>query len=323
MARQSLQAYEESTRYPHESRPLSQQPDQVHPFLSITEDAVLRLADGSVARGVHVRTTQERVFIQGDESVLLSVSMVRDDGVVQPVRVIRATAREIPASNSGSLYPVVDVNFNDDGLDGDVFAGDSVQSVRLQPARQGFAGLAGVLRVEVVLAHAGRQASVWFDLTLTGAAPALWKGPVHEALEDGSLSFYLGAEVKEPGRYVVTGRVDDATGRPLALLTFNDDVAAGTQAFRLSLFGKLVHDAQPVFPLRLRDVEAFLLRPDRFPDRAMMPPRAGTVHMSARHPLSAFSAAEWQDEERHRYLVELQRDVNDAQSRIIELEGQR
>ncbi|WP_156901580.1 hypothetical protein [Azohydromonas australica] len=51
----------------------------------------------------------------------------------------------------------------------------------------------------------------------------------------------------------------------MALLTFNDEVAAGAQELRLSLFRLLVRDVKPVFPLTLRDVEAFLLRPAAFP----------------------------------------------------------
>ena len=323
MASQTLQAYRESTRYPHEARPASEQPDQLFPNRPIVEDLPLRMADGSAARGVHVRTTQERVFLKGDESVHLSVSLRGDDGAGLPARVLRASVREVPASNTGSLYPVSSVSFNDDGADGDVRAGDGVHGVRLQPARQGFAGLSGALRVEAVLQHAGREVPVYFDLVLTGAPPAVWTGTVRDALEDGSLAFHLGAEVREPGRYVVTGRVDDARGRPLALLTFNDEVGAGPQTLRLSLFGKLVRDAKPVFPLTLRDVEGFLLKPDSFPDRALMERLASTVHVSARHPLTAFSEAEWQGEERSRYLAELQRDVDDAQARVADLEARR
>ncbi|NML18923.1 hypothetical protein [Azohydromonas caseinilytica] len=318
-AQQTLEAYRASTRYPHEARPLAEQPDQVRPNLPIEEDAPLRLADGRAARGVHLRTSQERVFVQGDESVRLSLSLRGDDGAVLPLRVVRATAREVPPPNTGSLYPVVPVNFNDEGLDGDLQARDGVQGVRLQPERQGFAGLSGQLRVEVVLQHAGQEAVVFFDMVLTGAPGAVWTGSVREALEEGSLNFYLGAEVRVPGRYVVTGRVDDATGRPLALLSFNDEVGAGAQEFRLSLFGKLVRDAQPVFPLTLRDVEAFLLRPDSFPDRSLMARRTGTVLVTRHHPLAAFSPAEWQSEERSRYLAELQRDVSEAQGRLTQL----
>ncbi len=322
-AQQTLQAYRQTTRYPPEARLLSEQRDQARPNLPVVEVLPLRLADGSVARGVRVRTSQERVFVQGEESVRLSVSLRADDGTALPLRIVRASAREIPPPNTGSLYPVASVNFNDEGVDGDVQARDGVYGVRLQPQRQGFAGLSGALRVEVVLEHATRQASVYFDLVLTGMPPAVWTGAVREALEDGTLNFYLGVEVKEPGQYVVSARVDDARGRPVALLTYNDEVAAGAQEFRLSLFGLLVRDVKPVFPLTLRDVEAFLLRPDAFPDRSLMERRPGTLHVSARHSLDAFSTAEWQGEERGRYLAQMQRDVDEAQAKVTQLEARR
>ena len=34
--------------------------------------------------------------------------------------------------------------------------------------------------------------------------------------------FHLPLDVRIPGRYIVNGRVDDARGRPVALLTFNE-----------------------------------------------------------------------------------------------------
>jgi hypothetical protein len=45
--------------------------------------------------------------------------------------------------------------------------------------------------------------------------------------------------------------------------------------------------------------------------------------VSAHYPLTAFSDAEWQSEERDRYLAELQRDVDEAQARLTQLEAQR
>ena len=65
----------------------------------------------------------------------------------------------------------------------------------------------------------------------------------------------------QPGRYVITGRVDDASGRPLALVTFNNELGAGAQQVPLQVYGRLVRDANAVFPLTLHDVEGFLLRP--------------------------------------------------------------
>lgn len=85
-------------------------------------------------------------------------------------------------------------------------------------------------------------------------------------------------------RCVVSGRVDDANGVPFALVQFNDEVATGSREFKLQVFGALVLDKRPAFPLRLRDVDGFLLIPDKFPDRATMARQPGVVHTSANYP---------------------------------------
>jgi hypothetical protein len=213
----------------------------------------------------------------------------------------------------------VPMNFNDEGTSGDLAAGDGIYGVQLQPATQGFAGLFGQIRIELALQYRNQQGQTYFDVMYTPDPPATWEGGVTDALEDGSLNFHLKASVKEAGRYVVTGRVDDANGKPFALVTFNEEVSAGAQDIRLMLFGKLVRDFKPAMPLTLRDVEAFLLRPDAFPDRRLMPRLAGSVHVSKSYPISGFSDAPWTSEERSRYLAALTRDVTEAQTKVEQL----
>ncbi len=78
----------------------------------------------------------------------------------------------------------------------------------------------------------------------------------------------------------------------------------------------MVRDAKPVFPLTVRDVNAFLLHADSFPDRSLMPRLPGKVHVSQDYSLASFADAEWDAEERSRYLSELGRDVASAQARV-------
>ena len=183
---------------------------------------------------------------------------------------------------------------------------NGVFTMVMQPARQGFASFA---RYGAAGTGTGIQAdspvSCFFDLVYSPEQAATWLPGVREALEGGSLAFYARAQVLLAGRYVVTARIADANGKAIALAQFNAEVAAGTAEFRLPLFGKLVRDSQPAFPLQLRDVEAFLLKPDTFPDRVMLPRLAGVQHTSKVYPLASFADAEWQSDERARYLAEL------------------
>ena len=100
---------------PLRSQPSSAHPDQLYPNRPIDEDHALRTRDGKAASGVRLRTSQERVFVQGSESVRFTVSLVDEAGRTQPLRVKRAWAHELPKPNTASLFPEVPLNFNDDG----------------------------------------------------------------------------------------------------------------------------------------------------------------------------------------------------------------
>jgi hypothetical protein len=139
---------------------------------------------------------------------------------------------------------------------------------------------------------------------------------VREAVENGSLNFYLKAEVRQAGRYIVTGRVDDAKGKPFALVTFNDLLQTGPNEVRLTMFGKLMRDQEAALPLTLRDVDGYLLKENTDPDRALMPRLEGKAFVGKPHPLKAFSDAEWDSEERSRYLDEFGKDLALARSAL-------
>ena len=106
------------------------------------------------------------------------------------------------------------------------------------------------------------------------------------------------------------------SGQPFALISFNDELSAGPKEIKLNLFGKLLVDEKPAFPLTLRDVDGFLLKENASPDRALMPRLAGKVLVSRVYPLTVFSEAEWDSEERARYLAEYGRDVESAQAHL-------
>jgi hypothetical protein len=179
----------------------------------------------------------------------------------------------------------------------------------LAPAQTGLAGFNGTIRTQVSYNVDGRNGVVMFDVIYTPELPAVWTGQVREAVENGSLTFILPAEVRMPGRYIVSGRVDDARGKPFALLTFNDVLGPGPNEIRLILFGKLMRDQEAALPLTLRDVDGYLLKENTDPDRALMPRLEGKVFTGRKHPLKGFSDEEWQSEERTRYLTEFAKDL--------------
>ncbi len=311
--------YRDATRYPHESRPLTEHPDQVRPFDAITEDNKLRGANGEPVKGVKLRTTQERVFASGADTIKLTVQAVDDTGATQPLRISSASAQSVPEGKTLSQVIQTNIIFADDGQGADSAAADGTYSTRLAPKEQGFANHAGTVRVLVKLNAGGQEGVAHFDVIYNPDVPAKWLG-VREAIEAGSLNFYFKVQVAQTGRYVASARVDDANGKPFALMQFNDEVASGEREFKMHVFGALVHDKRPAFPLRVRDVDGFLLIENRFPDRALMARQNGVVHTTGRYSVDNFSPKEWTSEERERYLTEYANDAEVARQQLARLQ---
>jgi hypothetical protein len=323
-ASQVFTSYRDATRYPHESRPIADAPDQVRPFDPVVEEKTMRNERGEPVKGITLKTGQDRVFLSGQDSVKFNVQATDSSGKVLPLLITRAAAQSVPDGRQLTQLRATNLDFSDAGSSSaggvDDVAGDGNFSARLSPATQGFAGFAGTIRVLVFVRADGKEGVAHFDVIYTEDAPAAW-GTIREAQEQGSLNFYLKANVRLAGRYVVSSRVDDARGQPFALVSFNEEVAAGAQEFKLHLFGALIRDKRPVFPLKLRDVDGFLLIPDKFPDRLMMARRAGVVHTSGSYTAESFSPNEWSSEERNRYLAEYGRDLDAARSELERLGG--
>src|SRR5215218_1156437 len=294
-ARHTLESYREATRYPPQSRPMREQPDQVHPAAPEREVPV-RSATGEETE-LQLRLRQSRVFVAGEESVDFSVACEDRRGTPQRCEVLSAQASEPDylAGGGGALTPVP-VAFTD--------AGDGVLTARFQPGRQGFAMYSGNLRVALQVRAAGVTTGAGFDILYTPRPPATFTGRVREALEAGSLQLYVGLQVRKSGRYVLAGRVDDADGKPFAYVSFNEELAEGAQEARFTVFGRLLRDEQPRQPLRLRDVEGFLLLESGDPDRELLAAQLGPVHTLRSYPPTAFSDAEWQSPERQAHLDE-------------------
>lgn len=318
-AQATLDGYRTSAQYPHESRPIEEHPDQVRPFEPISEERALRMPGGTAPQDVKLLTTQERVFASGTESSRITVALQSAQGRPLPLRVTRAVIREVTPPGATASTAEFTPDANDAGRAGDARAGDGVISVLVHPAAQGFGGFAGTVRLELLLEHAGQPGFLYFDLVYSPETAAVWLPGVREAALPAGIDFFVKAMVRLAGRYVVSARIDDAQGEPVALASFNAEVAAGEQEFRLPVFGKLLRDTSPAMPLKVRDIEAFLLKPDRFPDRVMLPRRAGVQHTSRVHAIASFSNAEWEGEEKTRYLTELTKDVDEATREVQRL----
>lgn len=308
-------SYREGSKYPASSRPMSQNPDQAYPNRPVTDMSPMRTGDRSSNPNILVQTSQSRVYMAANESVAFSIRAVSPDGTVLPLVVTRAVAAGIMTTGSRPTTQVA-LAFADDGGGADPVPGDGAFAAVLTPAQTGLAGFHGTIRTEVRYTAGGQKGVLIFDVIYSPTVPAVWAGPPREIVEDGSLAFVLRADVRKPGRYVVTGRIDDARGRPFALATFNEVLGPGPNDIKLTVFGKLMHDGAPALPLTLRDVDGYLLKENTDPDRELMPRLEGPVMKSRTATLNGISDAEWTSEERERYLTEFAKDRRQARGEL-------
>lgn len=315
LADHTLCSYRTTSQYPFGSRPISENPDQVRPNAPVTEMRPMQQDSGGANPNVQIQTSQSRVYMASNEAVAFSLRAVDPNGQVLPLVITRAVAQGITYNGMRST-PTVTVPFVDDGSGADPVPNDGAFAGVLAPGQTGLAGFAGTIRTEVRFSVNGKAGTVRYDVIYTPELPAVWSGQPREALENGSLNFYLPLDVRMPGRYVVSGRVDDAKGRPFALLTFNDVLGPGPNQIKLVMFGKLMRDQDAALPLTLRDVDGYLLKEGADLDRALMPRLEGPVYTSKTYAARNFSDAEWQSEERTRYLNEFGKDVAKAKSAL-------
>lgn len=310
-----LCSYRATSQYPFSSRPISENPDQVHPNELVTEQRPMHLDGGGANPDVQIQTSQSRVYMASNEAVAFSLRAVDARGQVLPLVITRALAQGITYRGTRGT-PQVSVPFVDDGSGADPVPNDGAFAGVLSPGQTGLAGFAGTIRTQVNYSVNGKAGSAIYDVIYTPELPAVWSGQPREALDNGSLDFILPLDVRMPGRYVISGRVDDAKGRPFALLTFNDILGPGPNQIKLLMFGKLMRDQDAALPLTLRDVDGYLLKEGTDPDRAMLPRLEGKVYTSKTTSNKGFSEAEWQSEERTRYLTEFSKDVASAKAEL-------
>jgi hypothetical protein len=312
-AKFSLDTYVQSTRYPPESRHIREHPDQEQPAAPERTRALKK-----DSADVQLKLKQDKVFAAGDEVVTFSVGC--ENGQTHqplPCQVLNARAHEAEHMLAGQEPTAgVPLAFVDDGSQGDVLAGDGTSTASFQPSKQGFPLFSGTLRVSFQVRSGNAEGNAFFDFLYTPAPPARFTGKVREAVENGSLKIYLGFQVRKAGRYVLAARVDDEAGVPFAYVTFNEELPEGAQEVNFVVFGKLIRDEAPTLPLKLRDVEGFLLKESGDPDRELLTTLRGYVHTTREYPNTVFSDAEWQSEERSRYINEFTKDVKEAQQEL-------
>lgn len=314
-ARFTLDSYVEANKYPPESRPIEEHPDRVRPNDFTPAKLHLKRKDGKDT-DILLTRYQSRFHMVGDESVVFTIKCETSEGPV-PCKVASAQANAAPSEEKGRYTgPPVPLAFVDDGTGGDEKADDGTFTVTFEPSKTPLRTFHGRITIDLQLAPDQEDGTTTWYVEYTPSPPAVFTRKVREVLENGSLSLYVGIDVKRAGRFVITGRVDEDGGKSFAYLPFNEELAVGAQEVKLVVFGRLIRDRSPAFPLVLRDVEGFRLIPDAHPDRELMSLMAGKVHTTDSYRVSAFSEAVWDSEEKQRHVAEFTKDVKEAEAQV-------
>ena len=308
-AEERLAAYRTFANYPPGSRPARENSDQLFPMAPVLRGTPLSHA-GQPSEHILLKLRQDRLVVVGEESIELGIRCEDSQASVLPCAVQSAQVSALPLESGKppGQRPVSFVKDQAAGRQGELVA-------TLRPIDLKLVDTTWPLRVDVKL-QAGRdpveQGSAMFDFLFTPEPPAVSTGPVREAVVDGSLTLTYGLSVKRAGRYVLHARVDDAAGKPVGYLEWNELLKVGQQEVKLVLFGKLLIDENPRWPLKVRDFDGFLLKEGVDPDREQIPTRSGYQNTTQVYSLSAFSKKEWQSEEKSRHEREFEKDVEQA-----------
>lgn len=257
---QSRRARAAYGQYPPHSRPLRESedllvPEQVPP----TVRPLAPPAPTGIQGQVVIRQTQDRVFLRPGTAVTVGLEATVA-GEPVPVSVLSAVLVRAEGSPPVPSAPVQRVAFGEAG---------AARVASFTPA-EALAGYAGDLLLQVDAEAGGERGALVYAFVYTGEPPAAFTGRARDRLEGGSVVFEAGVDVRRPGRYRITARVDDAAGKPLALARFDGELSAGAVEVPLVLFGKIARDEGGASPFVLRDVEGFRLLDGVYPDRETM-----------------------------------------------------
>ena len=315
----TLCSYREASKYPMNSRPISEHPDQIYPNQAITENHAMRKSDGKTDASIQISSSQSRVYLAANEDVRFSLQAKDANQQSLPLFVTRAFSNTL-SFNADRPIAQVPLAFADNGRDGDAQANDGISSAILHPANSSFSTFNGTIRTQIEYTVNGQAGRMFFDVIYSPELPATWAGKIRDVIENGALVFYLPIEVRQAGRYIINARLDDAKGQAFALLNFNELLPQGRTEIRLTAAGNLLRDQEANFPMSLRDIDGYLLKENVDPDRALIPRIEAVAHKTKNYSLKGFSDAEPDTEERRRHLKEFNKDVELAKAALVALD---
>ena len=247
--------------------------------------------------GLFYIVTADKYAVIGEDSItfiLMASTRKALDAEKSPVKILSAELRK--GQSHISAKRVMDIRFNDEGMDGDRKAGDYTYSVQITPSKTAaLSDYHGRVQVYVKFEVNGIQTEslVPFEFFPQKTIPATFTGNFEERVEDGSLVIYAELNVKRAGYYIVDANLFDSLEVPVAYTRFKGDLEGGRQKVRLLFFGKVIRDVAPESPFKLRNLRGYRLLEGKSPDREIIPWYTKEFTSKTYRILDDFSDKEW------------------------------
>jgi hypothetical protein len=272
-------------RYPLGSQPLALKTDMLMPHH--VEPLMRALSTEKGDGKLRVEQNQSRVYLRPGQTAVASFKILYEG---HPTNIdIQASNLTREANGPAPEAKVASIAFHDDGVAPDEIGGDGVYTaIVATPSDNPPCGM----NLFVDLASNGESGRLVFPFIQTGPEPAKFTHEARVALEDGSVVFYAGITVEQPGLFEILGRVYDSTGAPAVLCRFHDQLTTDTREIRLVAYGKVLLDEGAVPPLTLRDLEGWRFSLGQYPDRDLMDDWEGGV-VSPAYSIGSFTQQSW------------------------------
>lgn len=215
-----------------------------------------------------------------------------------PLKIHAATVNTVSGSEQGRI---MNLEYRDDGKNGDAKAGDFIYTNRFVPSSLQELRTSKQVHIQAnVEAEGGATRVMTRDFGYT-PRPPLEVERVTDAIVNGHLEVTLHVEVFEPGTYTIEANCMASDGEtPIAYMREFYKLAAGKQKATLRFFGKIFHDKGFDGPYVIKDIRGFLRFFDT--DEAPLWFSWENNHRTAAYNRAKLDAAEWDDEEKRQRI---------------------
>lgn len=232
-----------------------------------------------------------------------------DDQKRVPIKISEAYIMALSGPKPGR---VSQLQFKDDGLNGDAKAGDLRYTVRFNPSEIPEMKLSLQVRLSAVIEHKSAKRLVVREFTYAPRPVVVVEG-ITDSVKDGNMVVTLSVDVLERGMHTFEANVMSGDGATaIGWVKDTRTLEVGKQTVDCRFFGKIFHDKSADGPYLVKDIRGFL----RFADEKEMPIwwKHDQTHLTKPYKPVDLSAKEWEDPEKTATVARMKQLIADTKA---------